>query len=47
MKQLIVTVGLVLLGIAVFNMMVTDSHSLYNTAAEAIKQTKEYYECMN
>ncbi len=47
MKQLIVTVGLVLLGLAVFRMMVTDSHSLYRTAAEAITQTKEYYECKN
>ncbi len=47
MKQLIVTLGLMLLGIRIFGMMVTDEGSLYRAAADAIASQKEAYVCTN
>ena len=47
MKQLIVTIGLILLGVRIFGMMVTDQGSLYNASCEALKAVKEAYECTN
>lgn len=47
MKQLIVALGLALLGLNIFHMMITDSRSMYNAAAESLISVKEYYQCMN
>lgn len=47
MKQLIVTLGLALLGLNIFNMMMTGSGSLYSTCADSLRNVKEYYICMN
>ena len=46
-KQLIVAVGLALLGLSIFNMMITDRNSLYNAAADSLRSVKEYYICTN
>ena len=45
MKQLIITLGLVLLGLGIFRMMVTDKDSLYHLSVKAISDTKEAYLC--
>ena len=45
MKQLIVTVGLILLGLGIFRLMVTDSNSLYNASLRAINESREAYLC--
>lgn len=45
MKQLIITIGLILLGLSIFRMMVTDRNSLYNTSLRMISETKEAYLC--
>lgn len=47
MKQLIVAVGLALLGLGIFRMMITDSNSLYNAASDSLYHIKEYYLCTN
>ena len=47
MKQLIVTLGLVLLGLRIFGMMITDENSLYKAASNAISSQKEAYVCTN
>ena len=47
MKQLIVTLGLALLGLNIFRMMMFGDGSLLNTASRAIEETKEYYVCTN
>ena len=47
MKQLIVTLGLALLGLSIFSMMITDSNSMYNAASDSLRSVKEYYLCMN
>jgi len=47
MKQLIVTVGLALLGLHIFHMMILDSNSLYHTASDSLTSVKEYYLCTN
>lgn len=47
MKQLIVCVGLALLGLNIFHMMILDSNSLYHAAGDSLKGIKEYYQCTN
>ncbi len=47
MKQLIVTLGLMLLGLRIFGMMITDDGSLYEKTARGIGEMKEAYVCMN
>ena len=47
MKQLIVTLGLMLLGLRIFGMMITDENSLYKASASAISAQKEAYVCTN
>ena len=47
MKQLIVTLGLMLLGIRIFGMMITDEGSLYKASINAIASQKEAYVCTN
>ncbi len=47
MKQLIVAVGLALLGLCIFRMMITDSSSMYNIASDSLRSVKEYYICTN
>ena len=47
MKQLIVAVGLALLGLSIFHMMITDNNSMMNAASDSLRSVKEYYSCMN
>lgn len=47
MKQLIVTVGLLILGIQVFSMMMLGPDSLYEVSREAVNASKEEYQCTN
>ena len=47
MKQLIVAVGLALLGLNIFRMMIMDSNSLYHAASDSLRSVKEYYLCKN
>ncbi len=47
MKQLIVVVGLALLGLNIFHMMIMDSNSLYHAASDSLRSIKEYYLCTN
>ena len=47
MKQLIVVVGLALLGLNIFRMMIMDSYSIYNAASDSLRSVKEYYLCTN
>ena len=47
MKQLIVTVGLLLLGIQIYSMMMLGPDSLYEVSSEAVNAAKEEYQCMN
>ena len=45
MKQLIVTIGLIIMGLGIFRLMITDHDSLYNTSLNALRETKEAYLC--
>ena len=45
MKQLIVTLGLILLGLGIYKMMVTDGNSLYNVTLRTLISMKEAYLC--
>ncbi len=47
MKQLIIVVGLALLGLNIFNMMITDRNGLYHAASDSLRSVKEYYLCTN
>ncbi len=47
MKQLIVTLGLMLLGMRIFGMMITDDNSMYKASLNAISSQKEAYVCTN
>ena len=47
MKQLIVTLGLALLGLNIFRMMMIGDGSLFSAASRAIEETREYYVCTN
>ena len=47
MKQLIVTVGLLILGVIIFSMMMTGPDSLYEVSKDAVNAAKEEYQCMN
>lgn len=47
MKQLIVALGLALLGLNIFNMMINESDSLYRAAADSLIAVKEEYICTN
>lgn len=47
MKQLIVVVGLALLGLNIFRMMIVDSNGIYNAASDSLRSVKEYYICTN
>ena len=47
MKQLIVALGLALLGLSIFRMMTIGDGSLLGTASRAIEETREYYICTN
>ena len=47
MKQLIVVLGLALLGLSIFRMMIIDSNSMYRAASESLRSVKEYYLCTN
>ena len=47
MKQLIVALGLALLGLSIFRMMTIGDGSLLSTASRAIEETREYYICTN
>lgn len=47
MKQLLITLGLMLLGIRIFGMMITDDDSLYKASVNAISNQKEAYVCTN
>ncbi len=47
MKQLMVTVGLMLLGIIIFSLMMNGPGSLYEVSREAVNAAKEAYPCMN
>lgn len=47
MKQLIVVLGLALLGLNIFNMMVSGENSMYRAASDSIRNIKEYYICTN
>ncbi len=47
MKQLLITVGLLFLGIVVFDMMMNGPDSLFEVSREAVNAAKEGYSCMN
>ena len=47
MKQLIITLGLLLLGIRIFGMMISDEGSLYKASLGVLQAQKEAYVCTN
>ena len=47
MKQMIITVGLLILGTVIFSMMMNGPDSLYQVSQEAVNAAKEVYGCMN
>ena len=47
MKQLIVTVGLLILGLIIFSLMMNGPDSIYEVSREAVNTAKEELQCMN
>lgn len=47
MKQLIITLGLIMLGLGIFRMMITGEGSMYQVTREMLLSAKEAYECTN
>ena len=45
MKQLIITIGLIILGLGIFGMMITDDNSLFKSVVKVLQYEKEAYLC--
>ena len=45
MKQLIITIGLIILGLGIFGMMITDDNSLFKSVVNVLQYEKEAYLC--
>lgn len=44
-KQLIITIGLIILGLGIFRMMITDDNSLLKSVVKVLQYEKEAYLC--
>ncbi|MBQ6089076.1 MAG: hypothetical protein IJK95_05920 [Firmicutes bacterium] len=47
MKQLIISVGLLILGVIIFSMMMNGPGSLFEVSKEAVNAAKEELQCMS